>query len=655
MSEMKIGADYYPEHWPRERWEEDARLMKEAGFSITRLAEFSWVKMEPEEGKYDFGWLDDALDVLGRQGIKSMLCTPTATMPKWMYDKYPEVTARDRYGHPVSFGNRQNNCFSGSVYRDFSKKITKALAERYANHPHVVGWQLDNELHNPICFCDNCENAFRGYLKEKFGTIKALNEAYGTIFWSQCYGSFDEVHLPRHDSSSPSLYLDHRRFHSDLLVSFAKEQVDIIRRLCPKHFITHNYMGFAPDVDYYKLGELLDFVSHDYYYLGDWDDRFVSYVNQTAALDFMRGCKDKNFHIMETNGGPGGWENYSRNLRPGELRRMSFKNMAHGADGQMWFRWRTCRFGTEQYWHGLLGHDGVPGRRYSEAAKTAADLRKVWAEIEGSVVKSETAIVYDYSDRWALTQQSNNPDFGYVSAMLPYYRALHVRGVNADFINENSALDKYKLVIVPYKYILDEKYASKLAAFVRNGGTILLTCRCGVKDRNNVPYAMTLPGYLREMAGIRIEEYETIPPSSEYRVEMNGEEYEGVLLADWIIPEKAETMAKFSDDDTGYPVITRNGFGKGFVYYIGTVPCNCLADNLINHIVQSSGIKNYDLPENTEAAARVKDGAEFLFIINHSTERKTFSLSGTDILTGRKINGKLELEPNGVAVIKRQT
>ncbi|MDR0494927.1 MAG: beta-galactosidase [Treponema sp.] len=649
---MRIGADYYPEHWPRDRWETDAKLMNEAGFTITRLAEFSWVKLEPEEGKYDFAWLDEALDTLGKQGVMSILCTPTATMPKWLYDKYPEVNARDRDGHKAHFGNRQNNCFSSKVYRYFSRKITTALAERYAKHPYVVGWQLDNELHNPICFCDNCENAFRAYLKDKFKTIDALNEAYGTIFWSQCYGSFDEAHLPRHSNSSPSLYLDHQRFHSDLVVSFAREQVEILRRLCPNHFITHNFMGFAPDVDYYKLGELLDFVSHDYYYANDWDGRFDEIIFQTAALDLMRGCKAKNFHIMETNGGPGGWENYGRNLRPGELRRMSLKNMAHGADSHMWFRWRTCRYGTEQYWHGLLGHDGVPARRYAEAKQTTADMRKVWTELEGSVTKSEAAIVYDFNDRWALTQQSNNAGFDYVRAMLPYYRALYKRGINTDFINEETALDNYKLLLLPYKYIVTREYAQKIEAFVKKGGILILTCRCGVKDRNNVPHAMTLPGYFREVAGIRVEEYETIASAKPYKVEMDGGTYHGKLLADWIIPEKAETLAKFADGDTGYPVVTKNSFGGGLAYYVGTVPCKCLADKIIS--AAASDLRQFNLPEHAEAAVRVKDGAEFVFYINHTPEPRAFEAEGFDLLTGRECKGKLELEPNGAAVIRRK-
>ena len=651
--EMVIGADYYPEHWPRERWEEDARLMRKAGFNTTRLTEFSWVKLEPKEGQYNFQWLDDAIGVLGRRGIRSILCTPTPTMPKWVYDQYPEAVARDRDGHLRHFGNRQNNCFSSDTYRRLSRNITTALAERYADNPYVIGWQLDNELSVQKCFCESCENAFRHYLEDKFGTVEVLNEAYGTIFWSQSYGNIGEIHLPRHERPNPSLYLDHCRFHSDLLISFAKEQADILRRICPEHFITHNYMGFAPHVNYYNLGKLLDFVSQDYYYnLDFWDERFSAYVQGAAALDLMRGCKGKNFYIMENSAGPVGWETYGRNIRPGEMRRMTFHNMAHGADGQIWFRWRTCRYGTEQYWHGILGHDGIPSRRYTEAAQTAADLQKVWTELENSTIQSDIAIIYDYSDYWALTQQSNNRDFEYIRAFMPYYRALYRRGVNVDFINSEVATDRYKVIILPHKYILTREYAEKLNRFVKNGGMLLTTCRCGVKNCNNVPLDMTLPGYLRDITGIRVEEYETVQTAKPYTVEMNGEVYEGTLLADWIIPETAEVLARFAVKDTGYPAVTRNTCGDGCVYYIGTVPCDRLADRIISSILDEAGIRRFELPEHTEAMVRSKDGVDYVFMINHTLERQTFPIDGIDLLTGLRADGSLILEPNGVAVIR---
>ena len=656
MPEMKIGADYYPEHWPRERWDEDIALMRKAGFNITRLAEFSWVKMEPEEGRYDFAWLDEAIDLLGKNGISVLLCTPTPTMPKWLYDKYPEVVLQDKFGHPEPFGNRQSNCFSSKTYRQFSRTITRKMAERYKDNPYVIGWQIDNELRDPFCFCPHCENAFRDHLKEKYGTVEALNEAWGTNFWSQCYASFAETHLPRHQYSSPSLVLEHRRFHSNLLVSFAKEQVDILREVCPQHFITHNYMSFMPYVDYFKLGELMDIVSHDYYYNfadGLWEDRQKMCAWGAATLDLTRGTKRKNFIMMENSAGPGGWDFYGRNLRPGELRRMTFQNMAHGVDIQVWFRWRTSRFGTEQYFHGILGHDGVPGRRYDEAAQTAADLQTVWKELEDSHIQSDVAFVFDYSDYWAMIQQTNNSRFQYIDGMLAYYRALYRKGINVDFVNEAQALDGYKVVVLPHKYLLTAEYAAKLSAFVKNGGTLLTTCRSGVKNDDNVPHDMTLPGYLRELCGVRVEEYEAIPDAKPYRVVCEGESHEGKWLADWILPEGADVLASYAEEGIDFAAVTRNHAGKGTVYYVGTVPDDALSDRIFASVLQDAGLEGFSLPQGTEMTTRTKGGHVYRFVMNHSSTPQSFALDGFDLLTGRETGGSLTLEAGGVAVVKQ--
>ena len=662
MSVVRIGADYYPEHWNRERWEKDAKLMQEAGFNITRLAEFSWVKLEPEEDKYDFTWLDEAVEVLGKYGIACILCTPTPTIPKWLYDKYPEVIQVNSEGHRRHFGNRQNTCFTNKTFRYFSQKITRALAEHFRYNPNVIGWQLDNELHGPFCFCQSCENSFRKYLKDKFNTIEALNEAYGTIFWSQTYGGFDEVHLPRHSNSNLSLMLDYHRFFSDQVVAFAKEQTDILREVCPDHFVTHNYMGFAQNVDYFKLAEMLDFVSHDYYYNGgSWDERFGSYKYGAAALDLMRGCKKKHFYIMENSAGPVGWESFGRNLRPGEMRRMTFQNLAHGANGQIWFRWRTCRYGTEQYWHGILGHDGVPGRRYNEAKQTAFDLHKAWDILDGGEMKSEVAFVLDYNDRWALEQQRNNRDFDYIDGIMPYYKALSKKSVNIDYLRECDSLDeykKYKIIIAPYKYILTEEYADKLKLFVQNGGILLTTCRSGVKNTDNVPHAMMLPGYLRELAGLRVEEYESIPKKKPYKIISGGENYEGSIFADWIVLETAEAIAKFNEHDINFPAAAKNNFGNknGKVYYIGTIPDEKLTEKIIDEILEENKIKYIDLPENCEAVTWNKADVDYILLINHTTEEKAFNnISGVDLLADKKYtdNNKLILEPNGVAIIKQ--
>ncbi len=654
---MYIGVDYYPEHWPRERWETDARLMKEAGFNVVRMAEFAWIKMEPEEGRYEFSWLDEAIEILGSHGIKTILGTPTASMPAWVALKYPEVALVDKNGRRTPYGNRRFYCHSSATYRYLGQRITRAMAQHYSGNPHVIGWQIDNEFAGPKCYCETCLKTWHEWLKRKYGTIDRLNESWGTIFWSHCYRDFSEVPLPARESSNPSQQLDFARFHSAQVVSFQKNQVDIIRELCPDHFITHNFMGFAPEVDYYDLAKDLDFVSWDYYYNGaPYDKRLESYMSGAASHDLMRGVKGKNYWIMENSAGVLGWETMTRNLRPGEMRRMTFQNMAHGADGQVWFRWRTSRFGTEQYWHGLLSHDGIPGRRYHEAAGVAKELHNISAHIEGSSVVSRAAIMLSYEDRWALDIQKSSETLDYVKHLMKYYRALSRLGINVDFINQGQSLEGYKLLVMPTKFLLPEETAENVKNFVKNGGILITTFRSGVKDMNNLPYELTLPGLLREVTGVRVEEYEIIYNSTKYDVLMDGKTYKAQVFADWIIPETARALATYNEQGlTGYAAVTENSCGLGKAYYIGTEfesqePYN----ELVARAVTESGIKAYGpLPEGVEVMVRTKGNTDFIFILNHSDAEVTVNTpDGLELLGGCTIKGQCTLPPGEVAVVK---
>lgn len=654
---MYIGADYYPEHWPRERWEIDAKLMKEAGLNVTRLAEFSWTKLEPNEGQFDFGWLDDAIETLGSQGVKVILCTPTPTMPKWMYDGYPEVVAEEKNGDKIPFGNRQNNCFTSASYRFFSERITRKMAQRYADNPHVIGWQLDNELWGPYCFCPSCESAFRDYLKEKYGTIERLNEEYGTIFWSQCYREFAEAHLPRHTNSSPSLDLDYKRFHSDHIIRFAAAQAEIIREYCPHHFITHNMMGFSESVDYYKLGEKLDIVAFDYYYNfgkdNAWENRLGEYRYGAASLDFMRSVKHKNFWMMENSISSNGWETFGRELRPGEIRRMTYQNIAHGVDGQMWFRWRTCRFGTEQYWHGIIGHDGLPLRRYQVVSRLAQELHPLYEQIKDTTVNAQVGIVMDFDDRWALSFQPNSAEFNLVKTAMLYYNALSRRGINVEFLRSEDNLNAYSLVILPAKYILTPEYTHRLEQYVRDGGTLVTTYRTGVKNTSNVPYEMTLPGHLRKLTGVRVEEYEAVPSQYPYEIQLGDIACQGSVLCDWILPETAEAIAGYADPDLkDYAAATVNAFGDGRVYYVG-IESDKLTEQLIDRIVEELGLEQFGLlPEGVEISVRSSEDVKYIFIINHSSKNYVANVHGYDILKNENCGGAYTVAANDVAVIR---
>lgn len=657
---MHVGVDYYPEHWERERWETDATLMEQAGFNVVRLAEFAWVFFEPEEGKFEFAWLDEALGILARHGISAILGTPTAVMPAWVPRQYPEVMATNKEGRRLNWGVRKNNCFTSGTYRLLSERITQAMATHFRDTPNVIGWQTDNEFGHPVCYCDSCRHGFQNWLRRKYETLDRLNAAWGTHFWGHRYGRWDEIVVPDDNGShNPSLCLDWQRFFSWLNVRFQADQVAILRRLCPKHFVTHNFMGLFSDLDYYDLAADLDHVSWDNYPV--WGPPSVPY-DASAGADLSRGLKRKNFWIMEQTAGPGGWGSFGRNTRPGELRKIAFQQVAHGADGMIWFRWRTCTAGREQYWHGLLGHDGKPLRRYEEAAQTAGDLHRLAGDLANTTVKADVAMLYDYDTIWALRIQ---PAFGgnnFHDALRRYYSALFRAGASVDMIPSSADFSAYKVIVAPDLYILPDPVARRLAEFVANGGVLLTDCRCGVKDETSLCHARTLPGLLSETLGIAIEEYEALGNDMTYSV--TGQPglpgaFTGTQYADWIKPTTAEVLAGYGDwHMKTYAAATRNRAGRGTGFYVGcVVKEDAFYDAVMAQVLAAAQVTPLVRPPaGVEVSRRVGQGRDLLFVINHTEEPREVAVPAgkTELLSGAQTTDRLTLAAFGVAVIRLQ-
>jgi beta-galactosidase len=665
--EMLIGTDYYPEHWPKERWETDLKLMKEAGFNVVRLAEFAWVLMEPTEGQFEFGWLDEFLALADKYEIKAILGTPTAVMPAWVARKYPETLATKKNGQQIVWGSRKNNCFSNGTYRLLSERITRAMAQHFKNTPNVIGWQTDNEFAGPVCFCDRCRANFQDWLRNKYGTLEKINESWGTHFWGHKVQTWGEIQIPDCDSEggnwnpsgNPSACYDWRQFNSWLNVRFQHYQVKIIREVCPEHhFVTHNLMGFHSEISYYDLGKDLDFVSWDNYPV--WYKPTISY-DAAMAADLMRGIKQKNFLIMEQTAGPCGWGVFHRNTRPGEIRKIAYQQLAHGADGQIWFRWRTCTAGREQYWHGLLGHDGKPLRRYKEAAQVASEYRKLEKYLRNTTVKSEVAIIYDYHSIWSLWGQPGFEGNNVRDAIARYYNALFRAGINVDMINPEADLSNYKLVLTPDLIVLPDELAEKLNNYVKNGGVLLTDCRTGVKDETNLAHERTLPGLLSPVLGIEIEEYGAITADMQYELKSTNtfaKSYTAVNYCDWITPKGAEVLAGYEQWHLkSFAAVTRNSYGQGKGWYVGTVVKEeSFYDELITKLLADAGIKTYiDLPIGVEASIRQGDSKKLLFLINHTEESRVVKVPAVvkkDLLSGEKTEKNIELGIFGVAVIE---
>lgn len=631
---IHFGVDYYPEHWPRERWETDAQLMKEMGVQVVRMAEFSWYKMEPQEGVFHFAWLEEAVNVLDQYGIKTILGTPTAAPPAWIIEKNPEIQPIDREGRRRFFGGRHHCCQSNKTYREHIKRFVTAMSEKFADNPGVIGWQIDNELgnsHSDLCMCGSCRLHFQKWLLRKYGKIERLNEAWGTAFWSQGYNKFSQIKTPliTVTGENPSAMLDWKCFCSDLIVDFAKWQADIIREKCPNHFITHNYMCFDDKVNYYDLGELLDFVSNDVYPGGHWHKQPNQPEYETAAAhDVVRSYKKQPFWIMEQQSGTAGWEIMGRLPKPGQLSARAMQSVAHGADVIVFFRWRTCAMGTEQFWHGILGHSGKPGRIYQEVKRLTETFSKHMDAFEGSMPKPEVAIVHSFRQNYAFQIQPHHPKLTYVKEIYKYYRAFYEKKIPVDFVQDTDDLSNYKLVVAPLQFLMTPELEQRYFDYVENGGHLVLTMRTGVKDATNL--CMTdreLPGRLGELCGITIPEYDCLLGTTG-GVLYGKKEYVVKKWCDIIALEGARTLAEYS---TGFyrqsPAITENEYGDGIAWYVGTEPDEELMEDLLAYFERRSDVETLGTAaDEVEMMTRETQDKIWLFVINHTDDEQVYHL-----------------------------
>jgi beta-galactosidase len=635
---MHFGVDYYPEHWPESRWETDAELMRDMRIEVVRLAEFSWQKLEPALGRFDFGWLDRALAVLAGRGIKAVLGTPSAAPPAWIIEANPEILPVDSSGVTRGFGGRHHDCQSNPTYRAHIARIVTAMADHYGKNPQIVGWQIDNELgnsHADLCHCASCSRAFRSWLKKKYGSINELNRRWGTAFWSQGYDAFDQVPSPRitPNGHSPSLLLDWRRFHSELIVDFHRFQSAIIRERAEGQFITHNLMGFADLVDYFDLARDLDFASHDQYVMGFWEKppdgenphaRVSGAHRDAAALDLIAGLKRRTFWIMEQQAGATGWEIMGSGPEPGQLALWAAQSIAHGSDTVVFFRWRTCTFGTEQYWHGILPHSGIPGRRYRELKSLTEKLAPVMDHFAGALPGAEAALFFSYEQNWAFKIQPHHPELDYVNQVLAYYRAFFERNIPVDFVNEHVELGAYKLVIAPLLHLSSPALEARFADYVRGGGRLVLTMRTGVKNQDNVCMSdHPLPGAYGSLLGIEISEYDCLR-NGPVPVMFDGKVFSGSKWRDLIELKGAKNLASCAGGPySGNAIITEAEAGKGKAWYVGTEPDQALMAAFMKVVIAEAGISSLgDTPAGVELARRRTGKTDYLFALNHTAEEK---------------------------------
>jgi beta-galactosidase len=663
---FRFGVDYYPEQWPEERWPEDARLMAEAGVNVVRLAEFAWSFLEPHTGCFDFDWLDRAIAILHQHGIQVILGTPTASAPPWVMAMLPDAYKVNEHGHRLTYGNRCEFCPSHSGYRERGRIITGAMANHYAVHPAIIGWQIDNEL-NGRCYCSTCQASFQTWLRGRYATLENLNSAWGTAFWSHVYTEWSQIPVPLETGGvpNPGLDLDFRRFMSDTFACFQQEQVDILRQTCPKHFITHNFMGFGfEQINYFDLAKPLDFVSWDNYPRTGWHlAKEADRAYLALGHDTTRGFKGKPFWVMEEQSGSGGWQTVGMTPRPGEMRLWTYQAIAHGADAIVYFRWRTARYGTEQYWHGVLYHHGQPGRRYDELKTIGSELRQAGEQFLGAENRNQVAMILSYDTRWAFQGQSNHTDFKYSSLFTSYYRALYNRNIGVDIVPPGADLSRYRLVIAPALYILPDEAADSLRSFVQNGGLLIATARSGVKDAANAIVNQYLPGLLADVCGVEVDEYDVQPADSIVLLELAlpGQEAQAAqsrLWFDVLRTTTSQAIATYqSEYFSGAPAITLNKHGEGNAIYVGTLGDDTLHDTVLDWALKSADLHSaLSAPAGVEVTERWQGDQRLLFLLNHTDEAQEVSITQPylDLLSSTMVNEIVKMPRHGVSVLREQ-
>lgn len=654
------GGDYNPDQWSEDIWLEDARLMQEAGVNLVSLGIFSWSKMQPSEHEFDFDWLDRLMDLLHAHGVNVNLATPTASPPAWLVRSYPDVLPITDDGTVLWHGARRHYCPHSPSYRKHAAAIVTQLAERYAKHPALAMWHVDNEYANGVteCFCEHSTAAFREWLKQKYTSLDKLNEAWGTAFWSQHYGVWDEIHPPRKAPASvnPSQQLDWMRFSSDSWIDCFDEQKAIFDQYTPQIPVTTNFMGFHKPADYWKFAAHEDVVSQDSY-----PDLFdPTWMVQSAMIcDLMRSLgKRRPWILMEQASAHVNWRQRNATKRPGMMRLISYQAVARGADGIMFFQWRASKAGSEKHHSGMVPHNGTDSRVWREVKAFGNELPKLDVVL-ASAVKAEVAILLDWENWWALELDGKpSNDLRLMPQITSYYEPLYRRNITVDFAHPESDLSRYKLVIAPNLYLVKDRAVENINRYVESGGNLITTFFSGMVDENEQIRLGGYPAPFREMLGLGVEEY--VPyGTSEFNTisTADGKQFQCTFWGDVIDLKSAKAIATFNSDYyAGAAAITHNVFGKGNAFYVGTVPDQNGIDWLLEQACQKAGIKSIAVnsPVEVEVLQRSSGNSSWLFVLNHSKEKVMipFEQNGTDLLTGTAVNGSLELEPTGVAIIQ---
>lgn len=656
----EIGTCYYPEHWDKSIWEEDLLRMLSHGIKTIRIAEFSWNKMQPEEGKFDFSFFEEFLCLAEKTGMKVILGTPTATPPAWLANRYPEVLNCRIDGVPLHHGARRHYNYNSPVYRKFCSEIVEKMASAYAGHACVVGWQIDNELNCEVneFFSESDTIAFRSYLKEKFGTLENLNDCLGTTFWNQTYTDWNQIYVPRttiNNTQNPHFMLEYKRFVSFSALSFAKMQADILRKyIKPTDFITTN--GLFGDMDNHTLArEILDTYHYDSYpnfaymagsHADDLRDRQWSrYLSEVRSVE-------PHFGIMEQQSGANGWNTgmEAPSPKPGQISLWSMQSVAHGADYVSYFRWRTSPIGTEIYWHGILDYDNRDNRKLTEIAAFGKRLNKI-SDIVSEDFSAEFAVIRDYDNIYDSELDVWHGRIDRIS-MQGLFEAAQTLHAPYDFVyiddrTKAEQLEKYKVLFYPHAAIMTEARAEILKKYVSDGGTLVLGCRTGYKDiHGRCPFGRVMPGLLTKLTGTEVKEFTYVNPD-QVKADFNGKKIEVSTFREILECIDSTPLAHYDGDYfKGETAAAERKEGKGKVLYFGSTFSFDSAYAVIKYLALDEPFKKFiSCSKEIELTMRGK----YLFVLNYSGKEQSVVLHEAfiDADNGNRVDGEITL--NGYA------
>ena len=660
MKKIMHGGDYNPDQWRHmpEIIDEDMRLMKLAKCNLISVGIFAWSALEPEEGVFNFGWLDDVLDKIHKNGGYVFLATPSGARPAWMSAKYPEVLRVREDGLRNFHGARHNHCFTSPVYRQKVTIMNQKLAERYADHPAVAGWHISNE-YGGSCRCGLCQQAFRDYLKNKFENIDKLNEVWATDFWSHRYNSFDQIEAPGKygEASVDGLSIEWMRFTTHQTIDFMKTEIAPIKKLSYKP-VTANFMGTYPGLDYPKFKDILDVASWDAYPRWRADDNDLDVANRIAfAHDITRGLLGKPFLLMESTPSMTNWMEVCKPKRPGMHMLASLQAVAHGADSVQYFQWRKSRNSFEKHHGAVVDHVGHENTRvFREVAQVGDVLDKL--NCAGAGVKADVAILFDWENRWALkSAQALRKDKSSDEVAYEHYSALRKCGVNVDVIDSEYNISKYKVVVAPMLYMLKPKAAENIRSFVKNGGTFIMTNFSALVDENSLCFMGGCPGKLMDVMGVWAEENDALYDGEENTVIANGKEYKFTQMCDVIHAQGAEIIATYgSDYYKGMPAITKNAFGEGSAYYIAARMGADYLEGFYDGVTKDAGVNRPALNcELLDDGVLISSREKTVFAMNFSQSEKLLKAGCgfTDTLTGENVGSEITLAPVSVRILKK--